>query len=381
MSNLVRSALCAAGLAAAFALPAPRVLAHDTGVPHVDSDEVTTATPFSFQVETRGPVSAPKAEKLPAGTKVTGQGFWRFVAARDKVPVPPDARPKLVGAHGTLVVDPKSDTVYWGLQDVGWIAFTDRVSKSCILPQDAAFQTGNLHGADLLPRSGKTPLIAAADNVQGEVYISDTGFQHPQTLKLPTVEPYADGKGYAPTDVAFQGKETLWITDGYGKGYFMPTCVECAKFKGEAYGGKKFSGTPHGITYDAKHRSMLVSARPEGQIKEFDLRHRHVHAIGGLPAGSTVCDVDLWGDYALAPCLDGADKSPGPIYIINLKKKAIVATLKPKTDLGYDDAQHIHDACWYVTGKGKNREVYVLYTNWNPGGVGALKLVNFDEGH
>jgi hypothetical protein len=29
-----------------------------------------------------------------------------------------------------------------------------------------------------------------------------------------------------------------------------------------------------------------------------------------------------------------------------------------------------------VTGKGSKREVYILYTNWNPGGVGALKLVN-----
>jgi hypothetical protein len=86
--------------------------------------------------------------------------------------------------------------------------------------------------------------------------------------------------------------------------------------------------------------------------------------------------VDLWGDYALAPCLNGPNNSPGPIYIINLKKKAIVSTIKPKEELGFTAAQHIHDACWYVTGKGSRRELYVLFTNWNPGGVGAVKLVS-----
>ena len=99
----------------------------------------------------------------------------------------------------------------------------------------------------------------------------------------------------------------------------------------------------------------------------------------GLPAGTLLCDIDLWGDYALAACLDGANKTPGPLYIINLKKRAIVSTIKPKEDLGYTDAQHMHDAAWYVTGKGKDQEVYLLFTNWNPGGIGALRLVNIAD--
>jgi hypothetical protein len=365
----------ALGLAAALTLP--QAFAHETGAPHAEpSHEATTAVPLNFITETKGPVSAPKAVKLDAGTKTTGQGFWTFVAARDKVPVPADAMPKLKGAHGTLLVDKAADTVYWGLQDIGWIAFTEKASKSAIVAQDAAFKTGNLHGADILPRRGKTPLIAAADNAQAEVYLSDTSFQNPQILKIPNLEPYADGKGYAPTDVAFQGKDHVWVTDGYGKGWFMPAGVDAFQFEGKAFGGRKFSGTPHGITFNPKDNTLVVSARPEGLIKTWDLKHQHTHAIDGLPPGSTVCDVDIWGDYLLAPCLDGANKTPGPIYIVNMKKKAVVATLKPKADLGYEDAQHIHDACWYVTGSGRNREVFVLYTNWNPGGVGALKLVN-----
>jgi hypothetical protein len=348
--------------------------AHDTGVPH--SDEPTVSIPLNFITETKGPVSAPKAERLPAGTAVTGQGFWRFVAAHDKVPVPAEALPKLKGAHGTLIVDPRTDTVYWGLQEIGWIAFTEGLTRSAVLPQDPVFKSGNLHGADILMRGDKAPLIAVADNVKGRVYLSDTTFQNPRILETPNLEPYADGKGYAPTDVAFEGKERLWITDGYGKAWFMPASVEKFQFEGHAFGGKTFSATPHGITYDPNSHSLILAARPEGLLKTWDPKHQQLRSIAALPPGSTVCDVDLWGDYGLAPCLDGSDKSPGPIYIVNLKKKAVVAALKPKSDLGYEEAQHIHDACWYVTGKGRHREVYVVYTDWNPGGIGALKLVN-----
>lgn len=364
-------------LASALVMRALSSFAHEIGVPH--SDEAATAIPLEFVTESKGPVAPPKAQKLPPGTQVTGQGFWRFVAARDKVPVPAEALPKLKGAHGTLFVDPTTDTVYWGLQEVGWIGFTHKLSQSAIVAQDSVFKSGNLHGADILLRHGQPPLVAAADNVKGQVYLSDTSFQHPQILKTPNLEPYADGKGYAPTDVAFEGRDRLWITDGYGKAWFMPAGVEPFQFQGQAFGGKAFSATPHGITYNPQTQSLILSARPEGLLKTWDPKTRQVRSVDALPKGSTVCDVDLWGTYALAPCLDGADGSPGPIYIVNLKKKAVVATLKPKADLGYEAAQHIHDACWYVTGKGRNREIYVIFTNWNPGGVGALKLVNIAE--
>ncbi|MGE3310067.1 MAG: hypothetical protein AB7O66_08865 [Limisphaerales bacterium] len=373
-SHSLRLMLQSAGVATLMALPS--AFAHETGHPH--SDEVTETTPLPFITETKGPVSAPRQGAAP-GEATSGQGVWRFVADRSKVPVPPDAMPKLKGAHGTLIVDGANDTVYWGLQDIGWIGFTKKLTESAIVPQDPAFPAGNLHGADIHPRRGKPAAIVAADNAAGEVYLTDTTFQSTKILKIPNLEQYADGKGYAPTDAAFGKDGTIWVTDGYGKAWFMPVSPDTFQFQGKAYGGKKFSGTPHGITLNPKTGRLLVSARPEGLVKDWDPKNMQTVAIDGLPPGSTVCDVDVWGDYALAPCLNGPDKTPGPIYIINLKKKAVVSTLKPKTDLGYEDAQHIHDACWYVTGSGRNREVYVLYTNWNPGGVGALRWVGAAE--
>jgi hypothetical protein len=160
----------------------------------------------------------------------------------------------------------------------------------------------------------------------------------------------------------------------------MPAQLSPLGYSGEVFGGKSMSETPHGITFDRSHGTLLISARPEGRIDTWGLKKKAFEAIDALPSGSTVCDLDLWGDYVLAPCLNDHDKTKaGPIFIVNLKKKAVVATLRPKDDLGITGAQSIHDACWYLTGKGKSRELYVVYTPWNPGGIGALKLVGANE--
>ena len=112
-------------------------LAHDLAAGH--NDEVTTATPLPFGVEKSGPVRTPAAVKLAPGTAVSGTGFWRFVAAKDLTPVPPEAMPKIKGAHGTIIVDSERDLVYWGLENVGWVAFSDHLTKSWVVKGDPAF--------------------------------------------------------------------------------------------------------------------------------------------------------------------------------------------------------------------------------------------------
>jgi len=339
---------------------------------------VTNSTPLPFAVETKGPVRAPKATTNTAGLQVSGQGFWKFIAARDRVPVPA-AVPSVVQAHGTIIVDKATDTVYWGLEGVGWIGFSNKLQSSWIVAGNPAFTNGNLHGADILPR-GKKTLIAAADNKSGKVYLTDTMFQNVELLSKPDFGSYATNKAFAPTDVAFADAKELWVVDGYAQQRFMPANVSPFAWQGDHYGsGKRFSSTLHGVTYDKEHDDLLFSARPEGQLKRVDRKPRRALDILGLPAGTLLCDIDLWDDYALAACLDGPNKTPGPLHIINLKKRAIVSTIKPKEELGYTDAQHLHDATWYVTGKGRDQEVYILFTNWNPGGIGALKLVNIAD--
>jgi hypothetical protein len=332
-----------------------------------------------FVVETKGPVRAPVAIKATPDLKVSGQGFWKFIAARDRVSVPANV-PSVVPAHGTIIVDKAADVVYWGLQGVGWIGFSNKLQNSWLVAGNPAFTNGNLHGADILPQGKKAPRIAAADNKSGKVYLTDTTFQSVELLGKPDFGSYSTNKGFAPTDVAFTSAKELWVVDGYAQQRFMPADVNPLQWRGEHFGGgQKFSMTLHGVTCDKAHDNLLFSARPEGQLKQVERKDRLLTEILGLPKGTWLCDVDIWGDYALAACLNGPDKSPGPLHIINLKKRAIVSTIKPKEELGYADAQHMHDAAWYVTGKGKDQEVYLLFTNWNPGGIGALKLVNIAE--
>lgn len=347
--------------------------AHELDAPEF---AVTNVSVLPFAVESKGPVRPPKRMELAAGQKVSGQGFWKFVAARDLVPVPVAAKPKVIGAHGTIIVDKAADVVYWGLKDVGWVGFSNKLAASWIVVGNPVFATGNLHGADILPQGNKPPLVAAADNDGHRIYLTDTMFQNVEILTKPDFDVYATNNTFNPTDVAFGGPHELWMVDGYGRQKFVPMEYSPLKWKAEAHGGPRYSSTLHGVTYDKAHDELLFSARPEGLLKRVDRQGRRTKEILGLPAGTLLCDVDVWGDYCLAACLDGTQKTPGPLYIVNLKTRTIVSTIKPKEDLGYSDAQHLHDAAWYVTGRGQDQEVYLLFTNWNPGGIGALKLVN-----
>jgi hypothetical protein len=359
------------------AISIARLAAHEVagGAAHDHSKPV----PVVFQSEKKGPVRAPKAAPRAAGQRLSGQGFWTFSPVEGAMPVPAEAQAFVKGAHGTLIVDVPQDTVYWGLEKVGWVSFKKRLTESAIVKGDPAFTSGNIHGADILPRKGQLPLVVAADNVEGEILLSDTTFTQPERLRIPDGGPYADKKGWAPTDAAFAGSDTVWITDGYGRHWFMDADAKPFKYRGNFYGGDAMSRTPHGITFDVARGELYISARPEAQVHEWSLKNRTALAVHQLPPGSLACDTDLWGDYLLVPCLEGPAKTAGPIYIMNLKTKAVVSTIRPKEDLGYEFADHMHDACWYIVGKGRKAEVYILFTAWNPGGIGALKMVNISE--
>lgn len=367
---------CLLVLTAFSASLAPDLRSHEIPRDIASSLPGPAPIPLPNVSEAKGPVRTPPQLPEAQSIRTSGQGFWTFMPHTNGVmAVPDEAKSFVKGAHGTIVVDADRDVAYWGLEKVGWISFSDKLSRSRVIHGDPVFASGNLHGADIMTRQGSLPMVVVADNVRGDVYLSDTSFQHAQSLSWPANGPYKTQSEYHPTDAAFAGANEIYVTDGYGLAYFMPVGASPFQYKGAFLGGKGMSQTPHGITFEPHRKTLLLSARPEGQIKNWSLEHHDWVDVQGLPAGSTVCDVDLWGDYALAPCLDGPKGSPGPIYILNLKKKTIAAIIRPKEDLGYADAQHIHDAAWYFTGKGRKKEIYILFTSWNPGGIGALKLV------
>jgi hypothetical protein len=346
-------------------------LAKETQIPQSGTNPPTV---LKIEPEIKGPFKAPPGKPISART--TGQGFWKFIAATNLMPIPVSIVEKAKGAHGTIIVDAERDIVYWGLKGVGWVGFSNKLSQSWVVDADAMYARGNLHGSELRQRRGKLPLVIAADNEEGEVYLSDTTFQHPEKLEWPGIAPYTKKEEFHPTDATFLSDKEVLIEDGYGAAYLMTATISPFKYTGKLFGGKQISKTPHGVTYDSRAKTLLIAGRPEGAIKRCGAWGDKWRDSFGLPEGSTVCDVDVWEDYLLAPCLQTGKGLPGPIFVVNMKTKKIVSTLLLKEDLGLDEALHIHDATWYWMKNGKSKDLYVLFTNWNPGGIGALKLVS-----
>ena len=335
--------------------------------------------------EQRPPIKPLISVSRASGVPTSGQGAWTFVAATHLLPIPPEARPALKGAHGTIIVDADRDTVYWGLQGVGWIAFSNHLTGSWVVKGDPKLAEGNLHGADLIKRpKGQLPLVAAADNLKSRVLVSDTTFTNVQVLGYPTnTSHYANAAQFKPTDATWVNTKRFWVTDGYGEGWVSEASASPLAYTGASFGGHSLSQTPHGVTYDPASKSLIISARPEGKLVFWSLKDHAVEKtlplpgkqVNNKPSVPTVCDLELWRDYAVVPCLDGPGGTPGPIYILNHKKWEIVSIVAPKAELGFRDAQHIHDAALYL----HRGHLYLLFTNWNPGGIGAAELARVTD--
>ncbi len=328
-----------------------------------------------IEPETKNP-NKPAPRLTDKSVKTTGQGFWKFVADTSLMPIPDEIKGQTKPAHGTVMVDAERDIVYWGLKGVGWVGFSNGLTKSWVVKGDPAFARGNIHGAELFQRKGKLPLVVAADNEEGEVYLSDTTFQHAEKLVCPQISQYKKKEEFHPTDATFISENEIIITDGYGKAFFMKATASPFKYTGEIFGGKEFSKTPHGVTYNPREKVLIIAARPEAEIMRYDVARKQWLETYALPRGSTVCNIGIGGDYLLAPCLTGEKGSNGPIYIVNLKTKKLVSTLRPHDDLALAEVLHLHDAQWYWLKTGKTKQLCIIYTNWNPGGVGVLKLVS-----
>ena len=350
-----------------------------------DTNAVNLVSTIAVVPETKPPIHPKTKVAKSAALHLSGQGAWTFLADTNLVPVPAAAQSFVKGAHGTIITDPDQDTVYWGLQGVGWIGFSNHLTVSWIVKGDPKLAEGNLHGADLIKRpKGQLPLVVAADNVKHRVFVSDTSFSNVQVLGYPAATAkYKDANQFNPTDATWVDAGHFWVTDGYGQGWVSEGTTSPLEYTGAVFGGPNMSKTPHGVSYDAKAGELLVSARPEGQVVHWNLRRQEVVKTHGLPGVEnngkksvpTICDLELWGDYALAPCLDGAGGTPGPIYVVNRKKWEIVSVVQPKTELGFPLAQHIHDAALYAHGG----RLWLIFTNWNPGGIGAAELVQVTE--
>jgi len=76
--------------------------AHDVEFKHLHGS-TNAATPLKFIVEKDGPIKAPAP--LTEKVSVSGQGFWKFAAARAPMVPPGEVTNSLKPAHATMIVD------------------------------------------------------------------------------------------------------------------------------------------------------------------------------------------------------------------------------------------------------------------------------------
>src|SRR5664279_5464978 len=132
----------------------------------------TVSLPVRVVTEKKPPVKPRITVSRSSGVPISGQGAWTFMAVTNVLPIPAEAQRAVKGAHGTLIVDSDRDAVYWGLQGVGWIAFSNNLTVSWVVKGDPQLAEGNIHGAELIKRlKGQLPLVVAADNVKHRVFV------------------------------------------------------------------------------------------------------------------------------------------------------------------------------------------------------------------
>src|ERR1017187_6536099 len=167
----------------------------------------TLLLPVRIVTEQKPPVKPKITVSKSSGVRISGQGAWTFMAVTNVLPIPAEAQWAVKGAHGTLIADTDRDTVYWGLQGVGWIAFSNNLTESWVVKGDPRLAEGNLHGAELIKRpKGQLPLVAAADNVKHRVFVSDTPFTNVGILGYPTNSgKYTNASQFNPTDATWVG--------------------------------------------------------------------------------------------------------------------------------------------------------------------------------
>tara|TARA_R110002094_G_scaffold181509_2_gene159404 strand:+ start:2791 stop:4023 length:1233 start_codon:yes stop_codon:yes gene_type:complete len=284
-------------------------------------------------------------------------------------------------AHGGFAFDHRlgKGEVYWFLQGAGAMRIhTDR-SKIELLATDPKMVKFNMHNATFFEHKGEGR-IAWPANGGASVFVTDVDGKLLHTIGRPTMKPYSDGAGYAPTDTAYlDGK--LWVTDGYASKFVMSYDLDKEDWTGTIFGGRskkaepgKF-GTNHGITI---HKGLIyVSGRYFARIHTYKPSTEFV-SMFPLPEGSKPCDFEFFKQggklYGVAASLNKANGSKdtgAAIYIVDMETLKIVSTIKPKDELGLSRFTHLHNVFPCV----EDGVVTLFCQAWNVGDFAVLRQV------
>lgn len=313
-------------------------------------------------------------------TRQSGQAPFVFVYRDDLRRLPAAAVENETRLHGGFAVDrrPGYGHLYYGMVGCGLLRISPDLTTQEIISLPPHLQAVNFHSTKIGSVDGSPRLFLPANN-DAMVAIVTLDGKVEATLSRPEFEEYqAEDVLFKPTDTVLV-EDQLIVADGYGANYIstadLPTHQWVARFGGKSNDPDHHGrfGTAHGINLTPHHHHLAIADRPHSRIAITTRTGEWIGAYG-LPPGSRPCGIDFteWQGawYAVIGSLDDPDKNrPAPIYILD-ESYHLISTIRPKEDLGIEQADHIHNVIWYQ----HNGSLFLICQAWNPGRFFVLEL-------
>lgn len=315
----------------------------------------------------------------------SGQAPFAFAYRDDLRDLPQAALANETRLHGGFAVDQRPDYghLYYGMAGCGLLRISPDLTTQEIVDLPPQYREVNFHSTKIGEFEGKPRLFLPANN-DAMIAIVTLDGDVEATLSRPEFEEYHDAEVlFKPTDTVMVG-EQLVVADGYGANYISTADLHTHQWVSH-FGGKTDDpdhhgrfGTAHGINLAPHHNHaaphLVIADRPHARLAITTLDGEWVGSHG-LPPGSKPCGIDFtsWQGqtYAVIGSLDAPEAGrPAPIYILDANYQ-LISTIRPKEDLGIEQADHIHNVIWYQH-QGK---LYLICQAWNPGRFFVLEHV------
>ncbi|MEO0529762.1 MAG: hypothetical protein AAF266_04200 [Planctomycetota bacterium] len=308
----------------------------------------------------------------PDPNATTGSGDFVFRYRADLSELPAGIAKGIKPAHGGFAKTPSGE-IYFGLEGTGLIRLSADLKDKTLVSAEGDLVGGGLHNTTYLDRDGGQ--LVLPDNNRGQVLIVGLDGSKVMTLGMPEgIEP----NQYHPTDADLASNGLLYVCNGYSANKLVVT----ADLDEQDYADLRFGGwaekrqtearfsTNHGVTFDPTDDTLVIADREHQWAQRLSLDGEFVEGYQTL---GNVCDIDFVefdGErLMIAGCLRGPDNTAGVVQV--MRDGEVVSTLSPKSDLGLDQFEHIHNAIGVVV----DEKLFVLCYGWNPGCYAVLEHV------
>jgi hypothetical protein len=300
------------------------------------------------------------AASLPStntGAVISGSGEFRYQFEPDRLKLPPEVRMK----HGHGLCRDREGNIYFTFepeevesQTRALVRFAPDGTRAVLLGTNALLAQGVPHGLNVHMESDGAEVLYHANNNGTVLKTRLNG----DPLWTQTWGPQMGN--YKPTDaVVPPGDRNLVVADGYGS-----SMIHCLNTENGVYAGRSWVGAgpehghlncPHGVTFDSRHQLLLIADRGNQRLEYFTTNGLYQSTVE-VAEITAPCNVDIRGDYALVPDLNG------PLVILD-KDNRVISIIEVGKLLGERGFSHPHDAVWLENGD-------IVVCTWNPGRLG-----------